>query len=454
MDFLALPILLSLGAAIAVRPPRQALLAILVGCLFLPPGAGFDIGGLNLFPARLLAYIAFFRVLTRREFTWSDAIRPDKYLLALYVLITVIPLIRGGEEGALGIIARSGDGLFIYFALRGLMRSADDLRWLLGALAWLLIPYILFLFMEGVFRLNPFQYLGGEGKLWERGGRLRCFGSFRHPSLMGSFGACFLPLFAALYFDPAWRTRALLGGTLCVAMVGFSNSGGPISVLAMSLLAWCFWPLRARMRMIRRGLVAVGLLLALLMEAPVWYLLARVSSVTGGTGWHRSYLMDVAFRHFGDWWLAGLPLRETSDWMPYVLASTGGADITNQFISFALKGGIWSMLLFVGVIVSTFSLLGRALSAVRESEVGDETDERLLWGLGAALTAHVSNWLGLAYFDQFQVFWLIQLSAMIAVTQEVLAAHPADDEQNDEDEVLFGRTPVPAPSEGPRSGVA
>jgi len=443
MNAFVVVLLLATVAAVAFLPKRLALLGLLLGSLFLTQGAALDIAGFNFFPTRLLAYVAFARVLSRGEFSWGELIKADKIFIGLYLFTTLILLTRTEQESPLLVLAKLCDSLSLYIALRGLIRSADDFRWILGALACALIPYVGLLVMEGLFRKNLFQYVGGEAKLWEREGKLRCFGSFRHPSLLGSLGACFFPLFVALAFDPRWRKRALLGCLLCLAVIGFSNSGGPISVLTVAIIGWVLWPMRARMKTFRRGLAAMIVLLGLVMEAPIWYLLARVSSFTGGTGWHRSYLMDVAFRRLGDWWLVGLPIEETRTWMPYVVASTGGADITNQFIAFGLQGGIWAMGIFICLIVAVFSILGRGLEATRQNPNAEETDERLLWGLGVALAAHVSNWLGITYFDQFQVFWLLQLAAMIALSQESITSEAeAEDTEEDYENVRPDATPV------------
>ena len=51
--------------------------------------------------------------------------------------------------------------------------------------------------------------------------------------------------------------------------------------------------------------------LALLCACKVapWYLIAKISDVMGGTGWHRSYLIDQFLGHFTQWCLIGTSYR-------------------------------------------------------------------------------------------------------------------------------------------------
>lgn len=158
-------------------------------------------------------------------------------------------------------------------------------------------------------------------------------------------------------------------------------------------------------------------LLAVMMKAPVWYIFAHISSVTGGDGWHRSYLMDVAYQHLGEWWLAGMPLSKTSGWFPYDLSGTSGADITNQFIAFGLTGGFGGIILFVLLLKRAYGVLGEAMAIVRFAADGTSDTELMLWGLGVMLTIHIVNWFGIAYFDQMNVVWLMQIAAISGLSE-------------------------------------
>jgi hypothetical protein len=113
----------------------------------------------------------------------------------------------------------------------------------------------------------------------------------------------------------------------------------------------------------------------------------------------------------------GMPLVETSHWFYHVIDSTGGADVTNQYIAFCLHAGILALGLFIFFIYRAYSSLGRGLAAVRADPGVGPGEERLLWGLGVMLTVHVSNWLGISYWDQFSTLWLLQAATVATMAQ-------------------------------------
>lgn len=413
MNALSALLLAVLAVCVLVAPPRKAALALLAGALFLSQGAALDLGGATFFPTRILAYLLFLRVIARREWSFQRMTKMDWAFVVLYLYTTSILLLRPDEAFPLRM-AKMLDVFCGYFAFRGLIARPEDLRWLLRGLAFLLVPFVAILAVEFFTGRNLFTAVGAFGGTWLREGRPRCFGTFRHPSLLGSLGATFFPLFVALAFEQAQRARALLGAGLCVAIVIFSNSGAPLTALMVGVVGWLCWQLRENMRTVRWCIAGTIAVLLVIMKAPIWYLPAKISAITGGTGWHRSYLMDVAFRHIGKWWMAGLPLEETREWMPYSLAATGGADITNQYISFGLNGGILAIALFIFFLSCAFSIIGRARARARNLS---RTREYLFWALGVTCAVHVANWLGFTYFDQFEVVWLFHAAVIASMGQ-------------------------------------
>jgi hypothetical protein len=282
-------------------------------------------------------------------------------------------------------------------------------------LTLVLVPYVLVIGMERRLGHAPLSFMssGLEG-IFVRDGVPRCMGSFRNPDTLGTVGATFLPCFVALAFSARDRVRALAGVFFCLVIVWLSHSGGSMSAAGVAVVGWGMWWFRKRMRVFRWGLLGGLVLLDIVMKAPVWYLLDRVSSITGGTGWHRAYLIDVTVRHFGEWWLAGMPVRDTQGWFHYTIGVTGGADITNHYIMFALTAGVGALALVIYLLTRAFSRLGVALARVRRGGDRYLPIEAMLWGLGVMLAVHAVNWLGISYFDQIYVIWLLQLAAISA----------------------------------------
>jgi len=314
-------------------------------------------------------------------------------------------------------IALLVDVVLCYFTFRGLVGSIHGLVWFLRAFVLLLGPYVALLTIESVTNNNPFFIMGGGfSTTWNDGVRIRCNGSFGHPSLLGTLGASFLPLYIGLALTKATRVRALVGIALCMAVVRIAGSSGPVLFVAVVFGAWVLWTMRRRMFAVRRGIVGVLVLLAIAMKVPVWYLPQKLSPMVGGDGWHRSELIDKAMENMDQWWLAGLALDRTADWFPYRVK--GAVDLTNTYLAFGFDAGLLAIVLFILLLVRAFRSLGLALETVRRSSRVAGQTEFLLWGLGVVLVGHIANLFAITYWDQIYAIWLMQLATISSVVQE------------------------------------
>jgi hypothetical protein len=415
MNPIGISILLLLIFAVLVVPRRWALLAMMAGVLYLTQAQQVDIFGFNLYAIRFLELAGFIRVLLRRELSFSELNKIDRTLLFFYCYVAIVYSLRS-TEGQVNVIGLSVDAFLCYFTFRGLIVGLEDFRWFLKAFFLLLAPYAALVFIESLTQHNMFSFIGGGIGGWQRGDRFRAVGTFRNPDLLGALGASFLPLYIGLACIKTERKLACLGIGLCLIIVWASNSGGPIGAAGMGLVGWILWRERTRMRRVRWWLVGGLVLLALVMKAPVWYLLDRVSSFTGGDGYNRAYLIDVSFQNLGKWWFAGMPITETVNWFPYSHPLTGGADITNQFISFGLMAGVGAIVLLILLLTRAFSSLGRALEVVRFNSKKPNENEFMLWGLGVLVATHIITWFGITYYDQFYVVWFMQLATIASVS--------------------------------------
>jgi hypothetical protein len=135
---------------------------------------------------------------------------------------------------------------------------------------------------------------------------------------------------------------------------------------------------------------------------------------SGNSGWHRAHLIDIAYRNFFDWWLVGT--RSVAKWD---IAYDLNGDITNQYIAWGIDGGLITFSLFITIIVRCFSGVGRILRTLKEQPRGPQI---FIWSLGAALFAHVVNFLSISYFDQNTIAWYMLL-AMISSLSNDAAEH-------------------------------
>ena len=417
MNILGTSILVILIVVVLGASRRVALLGMMAGVLYLTEGQQIEVLGLNLFAIRFLEIAGFIRVMGRREFSFKNLTKIDQALIWLYSYATIVFLLRS-PDGQAYAIGATGDAILSYFTFRGLIGDLEDFQWFLRAFLVLLVPFTLMVLYESFARHDLFTSMGGvaEGN-WVRNGRVRCFGSFRQPDLLGMFAASFFPLYIALALMVKERKFALAGICCCVLIVWASNSGGPASAAAMGLLGWMFWRVRTKMRKVRWTIVGILVVLILVMKAPIWYIFAHISSVTGGDGYHRSYLIDMAYQHLGKWWLDGMPIKGTSNWFPYELGNTGQADITNQYVAFGLNAGVGAIVLFILLLKRAYGTLGRALATIRSSAIGIDQAEFLFWGLGVMLAVHISNWFGITYFDQLYMVWFMQLAAISTLSE-------------------------------------
>ncbi len=404
-------ILIVLLLVVTLAPRRWALLATMAGVFFLTEGHSLNLAGLNLYPVRFLSAVAFARVLLRRELIWSQLNRIDLTLLLLYNYTALVWILRSSNVAA-HQFASALDPTLCYLALRAFIGCLDDLQWFLNGFVVLLIPFTALVFLERLTGHSSFAIVGAADALPLRNGVPRCPGSFGHAILLGSVAAAFFSLYIGLWLGGKHRTIALLGTLLCLSLVALSNSGGPLVSALAAFLGWLVWPLREKMHLVRRAVLALLLFLLLFMEAPIWYLPFKISAVAGGSGYHRSLLMERAWQHLGNWWLVGMDISQTADWIPYMHPLLGGADITNQFIAFGLHAGLASIGLSAMLLVFAFTHLGRARGAIHRSGDIGRGGECLLWGVGVTLFVHAVSWLGVSYFDQSWAVWLMHLAAV------------------------------------------
>lgn len=428
---------------------RWALLAILAAVLFLTQGQQVEVAGIHVYALRFLEVAAFVRVLARGEFSQIHVTRLDRLVVVLYAYTTLVFMARS-SEGHIYQIGLAIDAFLVYFAIRGLLKNVEDLRWTLAAFVFLLVPYSALVLVESVTGQNPFSSTYGSesaagvvGMGWSRADRLRSIGSFRHPSLLGILGASFFPLYVGALLLKWHRGINALGVFLCLFLVWASNSGAPLSCAAFAVLGWILWTVRTRMQLVRRGIAFMLIALVVVMKAPIWYLLSRLGSASGGDAYHRAKLMDQAFQHIHLWGLAGMRVQDTAGWFPYILAITGGADIANNYLVFAVTAGLGSMALFIALIVSAFSALGKAMAVVRAN--AEPAHELLYWALGVVLLVHVAAWFGTSYFDQSYVVWFFHLAAIATVTDACLRVTQSADEGHSQPVAAALARPFTAP---------
>jgi len=332
------------------------------------------------------------------------------------------------------------DAIGGYVLVRFLIRDEADARRAIKALAIIAIVLGVTMTYEKAYRLDVFGYLGGVPLVPAvRDGAVRAQGTLSHPILAGVFGATMLCLLLSLFKSGRSRLLASAGVLGCTAMTIASASSTPLMAYLAGIVAIATWPIRRNLRVVRWGIVFALVAAHLMMKAPVWFLIARVDTVAGNSGYHRAMLIDQFIRHFWDWWLIGV--RATADW------GWDMWDQTNQFVAEGEIGGLATLICFILLIVWSFSRIGRAAARAE----GDRSQEWSLWFLGSALLSHVVGYFGISYFDQTRLSWYVLLGMISVMTAPLLAAEETDATVSSVTDaaVLLARTrqgtPPPAP---------
>lgn len=422
---LGLLVLFSTGVLILVLPRRYALLPIIIITCFMTLGQVVIVGGLHFTMMRILVLFGWIRLISRRELRPLRLNAIDKAVLA-WTLVAILAhsLLWQSSDALVNRLGFGYNVVGMYFLFRFLVRDLDDIKRVFAMTAVVIVPLAAAMLFERISDRNLFAIFGGVRPTTElRGGTLRCQGPFGHPILAGTFGATLLPFFVALWWQGRkYKWLALAGIVSSSIIVGTSGSSGPLMAYMTSCLGLTLWYFRRYMRLIRWGSLLGFIGLALVMKAPVWYLIQRVNIFSGSTGDHRALLIDQFVHHFSEWWLLGV--KSTIGW-----ADENMWDITNQYIWEAVNGGLLTMILFIAIIVLCFRAVGITVRRLPSDSVG--ADRRIVWSLGVALFAHTASYMSISYFDQNVVNWyllLAMISTAAALRKKVPAVTPVKKE--------------------------
>jgi hypothetical protein len=409
---LAAVILLAMVILTWTLPRRFAFCPLLILTCLMPLGQELVLLGLHFPLFRVVLLVGMLRTVFKGEAAQLKWTRLDK-VFAWWVLVSVVFGTMSKPSMEL-FVNRMGDAytaIGSYYFFRSVIVDFEDIVTSVRTLALVSLPLAALMLMESKTGHNPFSVFGGVPAVSDiREGHVRCQGAFRHAILAGTFGATLVPLCVALWFyRPQYRRLAIAALIASLVITVTARSSGALMALCAGISGLMFWKWREYLRLVRWGMVIAILGLSFVMNAPVWYLLAKLSDVTGGGGWHRAWLIGQAVQHFNEWWLFGTTY--TASWGPageVIAADPNMMDITNHFIEEGVKGGILKLGLFITIIVVCFNGIGRLLRA----EVAEWPTSFFIWTLGVTLFAHCLSFISVTYFDQIIVIWYWLLAAI------------------------------------------
>lgn len=388
---------------ILVLPRKYVVVPLLLITFLAPRGQVIVLAGQHLYVRLIVLLVGFVR-LARGRFQLAGGLNNIDKIFILWAGYRVVAAVLTNwpdglaEQINFGITAYCG-----YFLLRHLIRNEEDI--VRTAKTFAVIAAILgsCMLYEHSHDVNIFGYLGGVRLIPEiRDGAIRAQATLGHSILAGCCGATLVPLFFWLWKSGNSKAVAVLGILGSTLMVFTSSSSTPLLAYAAGVLGLSLWPIRGSMRMVRWCIVLTLAILALMMNAPVWWIVARANVVGGSGGYDRAHLIDTFMRHIPDWWLIGT--NQNGNW------GYDMWDLSNQFVAEGEIGGLVTFTCFIAIIVQSYSRLGKMRKRVKPKE------QWLLWSLGAVMLAHIFAYFGVAYWDQTQIWWFAFLAMISAAT--------------------------------------
>jgi hypothetical protein len=398
----ALAVLVTL--VLILRWPRKSVIVPLLLCTFLVPrGEEIMLAGAHFYVRLILVMVGFIRVVKDKYRIAGGLNSLDKVFIVWACYRVFATVVTNWPTGVMEQLAFLLQSLLGYFLLRYLIQDEEDVARTAKTLAVTAFILGLCMLFEHHFLVNPFgAYLGGAPTVPDiRNDSARAQATFGHSILAGCFGGTLIPLFVWLWKrkDKGAAVLGLVGASL---MVFTANSSTPLLAYAAGVLGLLLWPVRRKMKFVRWGIVATIVLLALVMDAPVWFVIAHINVVGGSGGYDRAFLIDTCMRHIKDWWLIGT--NQNGNW------GYDMWDMSDQFVAEAETGGILTIVCFIAIISKSFGRLGTMRKQVRPKQ------QWLLWCLGSIMLAHIFAFFGVAYWDQTQVWWFAFLAMICAVT--------------------------------------
>jgi hypothetical protein len=407
----ALVFLICMVALALFSGRSRAILAVLLVCVFMPHAQRLVIGGLDFSVLRLILLAAWGRVLVRGEYRGFKPTKLDRILVLWVASAAVIHVLRVGGGGVVWAVGSSLDALTAFFLLRVLVRRREDVFVVTRQLAWIAVVLGVFIVFELVTQYNVFSALSGLSPTPQiRSGRVRCKAAFSHPILAGSFGAVLVPILVAVF--RRWhKERALFasGIVAATAIVVAAGSSGPLVAWAVGVIGCALWSQRSHMRAALGTMAGMALVIHLIREKPVWSLIGKLSNVTGGTGYHRYRLIDAFITRFRDWAILGTDNTAYWGW--------GLQDTTNQYVAEGVKGGLLTFVLFIFLLHLGFSALRRTRLLFEHVEGPKSLWAMLAWGFSGSLAVHCVSFIGVSYFGQMKVFFVMFLGLIPALSK-------------------------------------
>ena len=374
-----------------IVPRKYAAWALIFIACFISPAQRFAFLTLDFDFLRAIVIMLIFRAMILGEFTNTRFRLIDFCVVAMAVVIVLCTTMRDGASQSIGAMGSAVDTIGVYMVGRTLIRDFDDLKSLMLGGAIASVPVMIFFTVEQMTQWNFFSLLGGVPETtFIRDGNLRAQGAFTHPIIAGMFWSTFAAMFIGVIMSRRRNlTSVICGwfGTICsFVIVLMTNSSTPLAGFMVTIGAWCCFPFRMHLKLIR-WVVLSGIAFIHLVHPTGFhaFVFTNFSFVSGSTGRHRYVLIDGAIDNFADWALIGSRTKYNRTFN----------DITCDYVMTAVNGGLLALILELVIIGLAFGAVGRAIKAARNPE-----EVYLAYGVGCAVLTVTVMAIAVAVFGQ------------------------------------------------------
>ncbi|MGB3209084.1 MAG: hypothetical protein WBB19_00115 [Desulforhopalus sp.] len=405
--FLAL--LFFLGVAIFLVKKDELIVPIIIAMCFLPADKSVQLFGLDFQAVRIMSLLAFCRIdFSTKHINLKD--NPIDILFLSYNFVGALIYIVQSSNHLGAFVYKSGtliDSIILYIVFRYTIQRKEQLFLIVKAISICVIILLPFIIFEYFSATNLFSILGRSAVAF-RDGEVRAAGTFSHSILLGSFAVSILPVIWANYRISKSLFHAF--ATLCCLFFIFAcSSSGPIVVLAGVIFFLSFFNLKQYSSSLSWCVLVLAVIIHIIREAPLWhFIFVRISIKDSSTGYHRYMLTEAAIKEFWNWWLLGYgdlaPQWHLKYW-PWTHAHF--TDITNHYILEGIRGGFFTMLIFVILCYLVIKTLGTF--SITQT---DRNEQWLWWGFTVMMISHCITFLSVAYFGQITM--LLYLTIAVA----------------------------------------
>lgn len=398
-----------LSVAVLVVKKENIIVPLVVAMCFLPADIALKIGPLHFYAVRIIGLLALFKIYSSFEKRNVSFNAIDKLFISYNILGAIIYFIASQDKSG-AFIYKCGtlvDSIVLYIVLRNAIQTKGNILKTIEIFSYCVLALLPFVIFEYFTAQNLFSILGREA-IAIRDGKIRAACTFSHSILFGSFAAALVPILWGYYKYKQSIVR-IIAVFICFFFVFASSSSGPIVALAGALFFLMFFKWKRYSSYLAWFTLFAATFVHFAREKPLWHFLyVRLTLRAGSTGWHRYMLTDAAIKEFWNWWLLGYgdigPRWHEAYWPRNHATFT---DVTNQYLLEGVRGGFFTMLIFMILCFKTIKVLGSY--AISQS---DPKDQWLWWGFTAMMITHCISFLSVSYFGQITM--LLYLTIAVA----------------------------------------